>query len=297
MLKKLLIGLIILLLFACNPETVKKQPSEELKPVTVENSWFTGYVIRDNTNIREESSIRSRIISTANDGDALPVLKNDDGWYEVLTADNEKGWIRSDLLGTADMSYAKRVADFADSTLKRFNTDLFIDENNPYAIIYMVLPDMYYQNKMHAKRYADQIAKLYQEKVYPGEVEIRILEKDKKTLFTRSIQPKQGATFLKAPYLRHGRPYSVQLNQSQLKIRVLIPKGLDDDELGKMAYEISANYGDQISKIEIYFVEETPEGIKFFSEKNYTPGDKSICRLYFLEDAQGPLFKKDFCNE
>lgn len=297
MFKSLFIFLLILIVASCTTTVVKKETPQPAESVPVVNNWFEGYTITDNTNIREDASLRADVVTNLDDGIKVQVLENKNGWYKVITPDNQEGWIRSDFVGTADLSYAKKAADFVDSTLKKYDTELFIDENDPYKIIYMILPEMYYRDKNHARRYADEIGHLYQDQVFPGEVQIRILNKDKETLYTRSILPKKGATFLKAPYMKYGRVYSTSLKNTELTIRTLIPVSLDEDQLAEMAYEISSRYGDQISKIEVYFVEDNDEGLKVYTRKDYTPSDPKVCRLYYLEDKQGPLFKENFCSK
>lgn len=297
MYKSFFIFTLIIIAVSCTTTVIKKEVPQPGQPVPVINSWFEGYTISENTNVRQEPGLKSAIVTNLDDGMKVQVLENKNGWYKVITPDNQEGWIRSDFVGTADLSYSKKAADFVDSTLKKYDTDLFIDENDPYKIIYMVLPEMYYRDKNHARRYADEIGQLYQEEVFAGEVEIRILNNDKETLYTRSILPKKGATFLKAPFVKYGRVYSTRLNKTQLTIKTLIPENLNDDQLAEMAYEISSRYGDQISRIEVYFVEDNTEGLKVYSQKDYTPANPKVCRLYYLEDKQGPLFKKNFCSE
>ena len=286
--------IIIVGLISCAPKVVKKEPEPLKTPVV--KTYFNGYVIRDNTNLREEPSTRSMKINKINDGEEVQVLQNKNGWYEVVTSQNQQGWIRSDFVGPENMSYTRMAAAFVDSTLKTFETELFIDENDPYEIIYMVLPQRFYENKAHVRRYADEIGRLYQKQVYPGEVQIRILQADKKTLFTRSILQKSGPVFLKAPYLKFGRPYSFELANNEITLKVLIPIGLSDKVLTEMAYEAAGKYGSDISKVEIYLVEDTDEGFKFFSQENYIPKNKTTCRLFYLEDSQGPDIKTNFCH-
>lgn len=293
MLKKLLpICFILYFLASCIPQKTGK-PEESSLP----GFYFSGYVIRDNINIRSNASTNGSVVGTVNDGQQVNVLQNQNGWYEIVTNDNITGWVRSDFIGLKSLSYNLKTENFVDSTLKKNDIDMFIDEHKPYAIIYMVLPDIYYRSKNEAENFIRPFAKLYQQKVYPGQVEIRILKPDKKSIFTTLELSKKGAVNLKAPFLTKGRPYSFDLiNGNQIVIKVLIPGGLSDDTLYDMSKEISGNYGDDIRKVEIYFIEENPEGLKYLGTKNYKPQKKSTCRFYFVEDSQGPDYKSNFCN-
>ncbi len=293
---KYLIILVSLILFiaSCTPTAVKKAP--EASGVTIEKT-YTGYVVRDKINMRAEASASSAKVTTVNNGDEVQVLKNKNGWYEVKTADDHRGWIRSDFVGTQSLSYSRLVTDFVETTLEDYDSELFIDESNPYAVIYLVLPKTYYNDKTMARSLAKEIGLKYQNTVYPGSVEIRIMKPDKKNLFTRRTLNPIGPVGLKAPFLRSGRLHSFdRLNGNEIQIRVLVPSGLKDDSFLKMAEEISERYGNNISKIEIFFVEMSAEGIRYFSEEGYTPSNKNVCRFYYIEDSQGPDYKSNFCD-
>jgi len=195
------------------------------------------------------------------------------------------------------MSYNLRAGSFADSTLEDLNIEMFIDENNPYSVIYMVLPEDYYKDKSKTLNFVKQLGTQYQQQVYPGSVEIRILEKDKKTIYDRINLSKQGAVNLKAPYLSIGRPYSFELVDGRaLLIKVLVPAGLSDDLLYDMSSQIAANYGNDITKIEIYFIEDNADGMAYLNNTDLKPKNKSSCRFYYLEDKNGPFYEANFCN-
>ena len=97
--------------------------------------------------------------------------------------------------------------------------------------------------------------------------------------------------------MRKGRTYNfIVRNKNEIEIQVLIPPGLSDNTLLDMCDEISLNYGDEVRKIEIFFVEDSADGKKYFSQNGYKPSDKNTCRFYYLEDNQGPDYKSNFCN-
>jgi Bacterial SH3 domain len=292
---KNIIGILtLLIIFTACQTTPKKAP--ETTTIAVP-STYTAFVVRDKINMRQEATAQSKKIKTVNNGDEVQVLQNKDGWYQVITMDNEKGWIRSDFVGTRDLSYARLVTDFVESAKAQYETEFFIDQSNPYAVIYLVLPKTYYDDKASAREFAQAIGLKYQEAVYPGRVEIRIMNPDKKKLFTRRTLSPIGPVGLKAPFIRYGRLHSFKrINGDEIKINILVPTGLNQNQFLKMAEDISSRYGDNISKIEIYFVENSGEGIRFFEEEDYSPSNKKICRFYYIEDAQGMDYKADFCD-
>lgn len=258
---------------------------------------YTGYIIRDNINVRATGSTSGRKIGTVMDGEEVQVLQNTNGWYQIETANNVKGWIRSDFVGPKSLSYGLKMTDFVESTIHTRGAEMFVDENNPYAIVYMVFPDIQYSSKGKAESFAREIGQKYQEDVYPGNVEIRILNKDQKTLFTKVNLPKRGATNLKAPLLKTGRTYDfIVKNKNEILIQVLIPAGLSDDTLLDMCDEICLSYGDDVRKVEIYFAKNSAEGKMVFSQDGFKPSNKNVCRFYYLEDSQGPDYKSNFCD-
>jgi len=285
---------IILLVISCVPKKITK-PAEEATPP--KESYFTGTVIRNNINVRSTSSTNGAVLGTVKDGEQVQILQNTNGWYEIITTEKVKGWVRSDFIGTKSMSYNILTTNFVDSTLQDSNVEMFVDEQNPYAVIYMVLPDNYYKNKNKANNLVKQLGLKYQQKVYPGKVEIRILAKDKKSVFSKVTLDKKGAVDLKAPFLLYGHLYSFKLlNGHTLDIKVLIPGNLSDDTLYEMSRDISSNYGNDIRKIEIFFVEDSMDGKNYLSQAQYKPQKETTCRFYYLEDKNGPYSKANFCN-
>lgn len=284
----------ILLIASCVPKTATKKPADLSAKV---NPVYNAFVVRDKINMRAEATARSAKVAQVHNGTEVRVQKNENGWYKVVTADDKTGWIRSDFVGPASLSYAVLVTEFSENTLKSHKTELFIDENNPYSVIYLVLPASYYEDKTSARSYAEEIGKRYQEEVYPGTVEIRIMEPDKKKLFTRRTLQAIGPVGLKAPFVRSGRLFSFERrNGNEIAIRLLVPAELTEDHFVKMAEEIASKYGDSISKIEIFFVENTVDGLQYYTQNEYTPQNPNTCRLYYIEDAQGMDYKSNFCK-
>ena len=151
--------------------------------------------------MRSAGSTTGKKIGKVMDGDEVQVLQNKNGWYQIKTDNNQNGWIRSDFIGPKSLSYSIKMTDFVESTIQKSGAEMFVDENKPYAIVYMILPTEQYRNKVDAEAFARKIGKSYQANVYQGFVEIRILEKDQQKLFTKVTLTKKGITNLKAPFL------------------------------------------------------------------------------------------------
>ena len=257
MLKKAItFTILISIIFSCVSTGPKKDGTSSSN-----NFQFTGYVIRDNINIRSHGSASGEKIGKVMDGDKVQVLQNNNGWYEIVTNNNESGWIRSDFVGPKSLSYGLKLTDFVENRIKGTGSEIFVDEKKPYAVVYMVLPKDQYSNKSKAESYARNIGKSYQEEVYPGSSEIRIFNQDKKKLFTKVNLSKKGAANLKTPILKKGRTYDFKIhNKNEIQIQILIPSRLSDKTLLDMCDDISLSYGDDVRKIEIYFAENSPEG-------------------------------------
>lgn len=281
------------LIYSCKTTQLVKEESV----IPVNPFQYTGYVIRDNINIRSLGSTSAEKVGTVMDGDEVQVLQNIDGWYEIITTNNQRGWIRCDFIGPKSLSYWIKMAAFVENFVKDTGAEIFIDENKPYAVVYLVLQGNKYADKNQVESLARNIGKSYQKEVYPGSVEIRILNQDKQKLFAKVNLSKKGAINLKAPLLKTGRTYDFKIqNGNEIIIQALIPGGLSDNTLLDMCNEISINYGDEVRKIEIYFAENSSEGKLVFTQDGYKPKEQTVCRFYYLEDSQGPDYKTNFCN-
>jgi uncharacterized protein YgiM (DUF1202 family) len=282
--------------YSCIP-AVKTMPPEQ-SSLTADQGYPAAYVIRDNINVRVAGSPDAEKITVAMDGDEVHILQNKNGWYEIINAEKIKGWIRSDFVGPKSLSNSLRSAEFTKSRLKAYNAEMMIDKTNPYAVVYLVLADKYYTSKNAAEKIAKEIGDAYQKDVYAGQVEIRILKQDKQNLFSKVILSKKGTANLKAPLLEYGRIFDLEVNEkNQLKIQILIPPDLNDNSLLALSEQITTNYAKDISKIEIFYAEDSADGIKYFSNSDYNPANKKVCRFYYMEDSDGPLWESGFCQQ
>lgn len=286
-LKSSLIALLVLM--SCGVQTIKNQGPIPQKTTLIAD----GFIFRDNTNVRRQPGTKSMVAFTLNDGTPVVIRENKNGWYLIQTADDRQGWVRSDFVGPEMLSYAKRAEKFHEKVLPKYKATLYIDEKKPYAVVYLVLKPAAYTSKKTALKEATAIGKLYQRDVYPGKVEIRVMRGDRKTLFVKKTFRAIGPVRLKAPLLRVGRLDGMALKKRRLQINILVPESLKNKQLLKMARNISAAYGDDIRRIDIFMV--TADGKGFF-KTGKTPQNKSACRLHFLEDANGEDYFFNFCK-
>ncbi len=290
MIKKALLSAMLLAAISCTtaPPT-KTEPAKMALPA----GSYRAYAMKGGINIRQ-APVSGAVVRQTEEGEEFVVFENKNGWYRIETVRKENGWIRSDFVGPENMSLAKRSAVFAEKVLPAYKAQIFIDENNPYRVIYLVLEPGYYQSVSQAARRARQIGQKYQQTVYPGSVEIRVMPPESKKVYTKITLPAIDAPLTRAPFIRHGRLYDLRLKNRRLFLKLLIPAGLSNDTLLDMADEIAAGFGDDVRKVEMVFVENTPGGMAWLRGKPHE-GTESACRLYFLEDANGTDYKFNFC--
>jgi len=281
----------VLFLVACGVQTVKKEIPVSQKTIMIAD----GFIFRDNTRVHQSPSLKSASLFRLNDGTPVIIKQNKDGWYRIETADDKQGWVRSDLVGPKMLSYAKRAEQFREDVLLKKGVTLYIDQTKPYAVVYFVLKEEAYTSKRKALKRASTLGKKYQKQVYPGGVEVRIMRKDRKTLFAKKTFKALGPVKIKAPFLRVGRLFGMELKARHLKIKVLIPGLLKNKQLLKMAREITGRYGDSIHRVDIYMVKASSDGDAYF-ESNKKPAQSSVCRLHYFEDANGENYRFNFCK-
>ena len=295
MYKRLIALLIVVLLFSCGPQVVKKEIGEE-KPVARKNT-IPAYVLPETVNLRQQANPGSSVIRQLTGGEPVYVSKNINGWYEVQTEDGQKGFIRSDLVGPRSLSYTTLASAFVDSVLPNFRAEMFFDKTDLYKTVYITLKPEYYASQTRAKDMARKIGKAYQQKVYPGAVELRILKPNGKDLFAKVKLRAKGIDALSLPVLPFGRLIRVDNQNSQVALYIAVPDSVTDKALLKTARKISSHFGYEVSKIEIYFANDTAEGLALL---NKLPGGvsarKGLCRLYYLEDKDGEYYKFASCG-
>jgi len=291
MLRKWILVAVLLGMAACTAPPAKKTEPEK---TALPHGSYRAYAVKSGINIRKAPGTKSARLRKTEDGEEFRVLENKNGWLHVETVDKQQGWIRSDFVGPENLSYAKKSSDFLDHTLKDYKAEMFIDEKKPYEVIYLILEPGYYASISQAARRARDIGLKYQQQVWPGQVEIRVMNPDKKTLFTRVTLPATDAAGLMPPLLKKGRLYSMDVKNRRLTIKALVPASLNRNQLLDMADGIAASYGDAIRRVDIVLVADNPSGLAWLQNGTSTPG-KGPCLLYYFEDEQGSEYKFNTC--
>jgi uncharacterized protein YgiM (DUF1202 family) len=190
-------SVLVLLFLSCNPSTVKKEsvsvPQASIFPPL--------YVIKEQVNMRSQPSSRSPKIGVLEDGDELQVLKNKNGWYQIITDEGKKGWLRSDLAGPRTMSLTRMASAFTDSLLPAFGAKMFFDKTDLYKTIYLTMQSNFYTSQKKARNETQKIGRAYQKKVYHGALEIRVLHPQTEELFLRVKLPAVGMAKVPLPIL------------------------------------------------------------------------------------------------
>jgi hypothetical protein len=284
---------IVLALAACAPKTtVRKEPVvvEKVRP-----ELPSAFVIKEKINVRQHGTTASGIIATINDGDEIFIMENEDGWYQIKFGDNQSGWVRSDLVGPRNLSRTILAKAFVDSMLPDYNTDMFFDNEALYRIVYLVLPKDAYSSKAKAAALARKVGHRYQKKVYPGDLEIRIMRPDdQKELFMKVHLEAVNIADVPVPVLEYGRLYAMETPvMGSVRLWILIPEDIPDDPLLEMARSISAKYAYPFTKAEIYLVKDTKAGHAYLKNPQKSPVGETVLRLYYLEDKDGEYFQFD----
>ncbi|MBD3223936.1 MAG: SH3 domain-containing protein [Caldithrix sp.] len=292
--QKFLFISIVLFMAACTTQkTMQQKPQTAIpeKPQAV-----MAYVIKETVNVRDRGSVQGQIVDQLSDGAKVRIIKNKNGWYYVQYQ-QQKGWIRSDLVGPGNMSLTRMAAAFNDSTMRAFNANLYFDQTNPYRIVYLVFPQNMYNDEALISERARTIGKAYQEKVYSGSVEIRIMDSDQTTLYKKINLRAIGPETLPSPLILHGRLISLKQVSFTITAKIAAPDSLSQTQLLRTAREISVTYPLPFTKVEVYINTDTPQGIKQLKHLSRNPMNPDLCLLYFIEDASGPRHQFDYCSD
>lgn len=277
--KQLLIGgFSLFLIISCGPKAVVKEESADAEKPSF---YHNAYALKENINIREKNSAKSAIVEKLSDGDAVYLLRNHKGWYEIQTEDGKHGWVRSDLVGPRSLSRTRMATAFVDSVLPAFSAQLYFDKKETYRVLYLTLADTYYRSKKTAQTQARKIGRAYQQRVYPEYIEMRILKPQSKDLFSAVNLSAIGIANLPLPILDAGYLISIKENKKAVKILVVVPESIENKLLLKMARSISAKYDYPFIKTEVIIRNRNKSG---------------LCRLYFMEDKDGEDYRFESCE-
>lgn len=239
--------LALLFLIACQPSNIKKQPAS-----FGDSTDFPAlYVIKEEVNLRAEPSTSGKKIGSLEDGTILQVSENKYGWYQVRTDEGKLGWLRSDLAGPRELSLTRMASAFNDSIMPAYSAELFFDKDDLFKIIYLKLENSFYDSPAKAKEKAKIIVEAYQQKVYPGKVEARVMHPRTEELFTRVTMPAKGLANVPIPILDYGRLFSLKEQNSAVTLRIAVPDSIPNPKLLKAARRISARYDYPFKRTEI----------------------------------------------
>jgi hypothetical protein len=289
--KQKIILIHLLFLIGCGPKLVKEKSVKIEKEI--KSNLPSLYVIKEKINVRNNFSISSQIITSLNDGDEVQFLQSENGWYQVLLVNGQKGWVRSDLVGPRSLSRTILARAFVDSTLPAFNCEMFFDKEELYRIIYLILPEKYYTSKAKVAEQARFVGKAYQEKVYPGDLEIRIMKSlSNSELFLKVQLEAVNIADVPVPIIQFGRLYALDTPKiGEVDIKILVKPDISDQDLLQMARDISAIYNYPFTKAEIFLITDSLEGLRYLETNGESYKDKSLIRLYYLEDRDGELYE------
>ena len=292
MLRILSVLIVILVFISCNTSVVKKEM------VTVPSSPLPSlYVLKEKVNLREKASSRSAKITTLEDGQELFVKENRNGWYKISTEEGLSGWVYSKLAGPVNLSPTRMASAFVDSVLPAFGVEMFFDKKELYKTVYLTLPASYYASPNKAKKFAAEIGKAYQKKVFHGAVKINVLKPQSKDIFLKFKLKAIGPDNIPLPEIKTGYLAKIEEKNKQVRIFIAVNDSINNKILLKSARSISAQYDYPFTKSEIYFISDTAEGLSFIKDMNKLPRNRRVCRLYYIEDKNGEDYHFDFCFE
>lgn len=285
--------LLIFVFYSCTPSIVKKDKTD----VAAHRTFPALYVIKEQVNLRDAPTTQSKKITILEDGDELRVHRNTNGWYQVVTDEGTQGWLRSDLAGPRSLSLTRMAFAFTDSVLPAFNAEMFFDKTELYKTVYLTLDPSLYISQEKTRSQAKKIGTAYQQKVYRGATEIRVMHPDSKELFLRFNLPAKGLAKIPVSVLDYGRLFSLQEKDKAVTVLVAVPDSISDKNLLKAARKISAKYDYPFNKAEIYMVSDSPAGMIYLKTFDEKPAQTNVCRLYYLEDADGEDYRFRFCDK
>lgn len=289
----LLVSVFFISIWACSPSGVKKETSGS----STLGIYPPLYIIKEQVNLRSEAGLTGNIITTLNDGDEIQVIENKNGWYHMNADDGKQGWLRSDLAGPRTMSRTRMASAFSDSILPAFRSKIFFDKTDLFRKVYLTLPASYYSSQKNASNQAEKIGKAYQQKVYPGAIDILVMRPESEELFFNLTLPAAGIAEVPIPILKHGILFDLKRSNSTVAIYVAVPVTVSDKVLLKTARDISAAYDYPFTKAEVYMVTNSVSGLRYLGHFDTPAEDKGVCRLYYLEDGDGEDYRFNFCDD
>jgi hypothetical protein len=270
----LIFAFLILFLISCTSKVVK-----EASPKTEQQEINYLWVYKQTVNVRSSNSSGSNKITSLTDGDSVKVLRNDNGWYEIQLNNGSNGWIRSDLLGTKNMSVFNKAIAFSHELKEKENTTLFFDKKIQHKRIFLEFSPNEYSSKINIEKKAREIGNKYQKVVYQGNVTIQIIEPENQSEYLTINLPGSPNADISLPVFEFGILEEVNLqNQDELKLVIAVNENINNTEMLKEARKIAASFPLTLKKVNVTFINKSQD-----------------CLLSFIEDAAGETYKFNQC--
>jgi hypothetical protein len=271
----------LILIFILASCAVKKEMVKPEGETAVTPDYEYYWVIKPQINIRAANTVNSAGIANLVDGDSLRVMDNKNGWYEVLLDDNARGWVRSDLVGTRNMSIFLRAVGFIDSLKVNSATELFFDTNLQHKRIYISFPEQLYQYAAQVKDATDNLVRQYQRTVYAGNLTVRVLKPNSEDEYFTRDYPGAVNADPKMAILPFGRLKKFgQPTPREIHLTIINGESKSEKELLAAAKKISSAYPMPYNHVEIVFVAKDDR-----------------CQFWFIEDEAGIDYRVGKCSD
>lgn len=282
--RDIIISLTILVVFygcATKKETTVPQTSD-IDLVRIEKPIYL-WAFKPNINIRENYEATAAKVGQLADGDSVEILTNEAGWYQVRLKDDQLGWIRSDLLGPRNLSAFRQAVYFVDSIKVSDNINLFFDKNLYHKRIYLQYPENVYTSKDELENRTRILIKTYQEKVYAGEVTVRVLKPESDQEYsTLTVNGKINSEPI-LPVTPFGWIQKINRPDPQsIHLFYQVPFNVSDNNLLAAARSMVEKFPLSFSNVELIFTSKTEN-------------KDEICRLWFHEGQTGEDYQINKC--
>ena len=270
--KTVLIFILTIIFFDC---TAKKELGIPLE-YTEKGKYL--WAFRQTVNIRKTNSTSSIKIGEIADGDSVFVTLNKNGWYKVISSDQKRGWIRSDLLGPRNLSTFIKAVPFIENLKGKDNIEIYFDKTLQHKCIYISYPKSFYKSKSKIEKKTRQLIRNYQNQVYRGDVTAHVIKPGSKDMYLilnikGSLNPDP-----KLPILPFGHIEKVENTKPEkISLTILIPAEVNNNRLLETARKLTSAFPISYSQVQFTFYNNN--------------SNKDICRLWYREDQNGEKYQ------
>jgi hypothetical protein len=269
--------ILIVFLISCAPKVKKElSPIKKTKP-KISDTYLWGF--KSAVNVRESNSAKSKKIASIADGDSVLVIRNVNGWYEIILSNQQKGWIRSDLIGTKNLSAFRKAVSFSDSLTDNFGIKLYFDKNLQHKRIYLEFPQQFYSSEKNIREKTTEIIKKYQKDIYHGKIAVRILKPASQDDYLTLNFEGQPNPEIKLPVIPFGILKNIRIEgYTQIKIEIIVKDKIQNNQFLNAARDMSGSFPLSFTHVQINFI-----------------SNNSDCLFSFLEDSAGETYKFNQC--